>query len=216
MSGYSQLVFGFIGALGLIYLGYAIVDWWLKGKRSKTFPEVAQELGLQYIPRDSSRRNSYRFLDEIPGADRDQRYARNILGGTYRGYRVQVFNYLAEGEDISLFLLEQDVCFPKLGIYPEDFGRKLEKTFGLGDIDFESVEFSEAFVVRSSDREFAYNVCHPRMMEYLLEHRDLSLEVEGRCIAMSLPHALDPDEIPERLNQLVEIRRLFPEYLYRE
>jgi len=30
--------------------------------------------------------------------------------------------------------------------------------------------------VRSRDKKFAYDVCHPRMMEYLLARRDLAIE----------------------------------------
>jgi hypothetical protein len=86
---------------------------------------------------------------------------------------------------------------------------------GFGDIDFESIEFSKAFCVRSRDRKFAYDICHTRMMEYLLAHRDLSLEIEGHCVALSFPRRLDIEEIPGRLRQLVEIRNLFPAYLYR-
>jgi hypothetical protein len=87
---------------------------------------------------------------------------------------------------------------------------------GYDDIDFESSEFSRAFAVRSRDRKFTYDVCHPRMMEYLLEHRDLSLEIEGRCVAMSFDRRLKPEEVPARLQQLIQIRQLFPEYLYRD
>ncbi|MBI4559904.1 MAG: hypothetical protein HY706_20125 [Candidatus Hydrogenedentes bacterium] len=47
-----------------------------------------------------------------------------------------------------------------------------------------------------------------------MKHRDLSLEIEGPCVAMSFAQRLKPEEIPGRLRQLIEIRTLFPEYLY--
>lgn len=68
--------------------------------------------------------------------------------------------------------------------------------------------------MRSTDKRFAYDICHAKMMEYLLAHRDLSIEVEDQCVAMSFDRCLDVNEIPLRLDQLIEIRELFPRYLY--
>jgi hypothetical protein len=54
------------------------------------------------------------------------------------------------------------------------------------------------------------------MMEYLLRHCDLSIEIEGRCVAIGFSRRLDVSEIPHRLAQLLEIRSLFPDYLYHD
>jgi hypothetical protein len=54
--------------------------------------------------------------------------------------------------------------------------------FGFDDIDFESSEFSSRFIVKSADKRFAYDVIHPRMMEFLLEGDPPTVELErGPC-----------------------------------
>jgi len=196
-------------------------------KRREAFRQLAASLGLRYTARDDAMGQHFSYLNALDQGH--NRYAFNILHGEYQGHPVQAFDYHYETESTdskgrrtthdhysSFFLLEQDKAFPELRIYPEGLLSRFGQMLGVEDMDFESVEFSKAFVVRSSDRKFAYDVCHTCMMEYLLEHQDLSLEIDGRCIAMTLPQALGPAEVPERLNQLVEIRQLFPEYLYRD
>lgn len=223
MPGSMILVFALVVVL---VVGVVAFQHWREKKRREAFRQLAASLGLRYTARDHAMGQRFSYLDPL---DRGyNRYAFNILHGEYQGHPVQAFDYHYETESTdskgrrtthhhysSFFLLEQEKAFPELRIYPEGLLSKFEQMLGFDDIDFESVEFSRAFAVKSRDRKFAYDVCHTRMMEYLLEHRDLSLEIEGRCIAMSFPRRLKPEEIPRRLNQLIEVRRLFPEYLYR-
>ena len=196
-------------------------------KRREAFQVLAKRLGLSYTKRDRALATRYRFLDALRIGS--NRYAFNILEGRWEGHPVKLFDfhYRTHSSDskggrstqhhyFSFFLLEQERRFPELRIYPEDVLSKLGQMLGFDDIDFESLEFSKAFVVRSRDRKFAYDICHTQMMEYLLAHRELSIEIEGRCVALSFPSRLKPEQIPGRLKQLIEIRRLFPEYLYRE
>ncbi|MBM4036305.1 MAG: hypothetical protein FJ291_31605 [Planctomycetes bacterium] len=196
-------------------------------KRREAFATLARRLGLAFTPgRDTTLPLRYGFLDALRQGS--NRYAFNILHGNHQGYPVAVFDYHYETHStnskgqrqthhhyFSFFVLEQARNFPELRIYPEGFWQKLGQMIGFEDIDFESLEFSKAFCVRSKDRKFAYDVCHTRMMEYLLQHRDLSLEIENTAVALSFGKRLKPEEIPERLNQLVQIVNLFPEYLYR-
>ncbi len=211
----------------VVNLGAIIYYWLPEWLRSRAFRRLARELGLQYVRCDTSIPRKYRFLDDLRRGF--ARCAMNVLKGEYQGYLVQTFDYRyqtlrrllwdsgrsLEGYQFTFLLLEQDRSFPEVLIHPRGRFTTLGQALKLPKVDFESVEFSRAFAVKSRDRKFAYDICHPRMIEYFLEHRDLSLEVEGRCVAMSFDRRLKPEEIPGRLNQLVEIRQLFPEYLYR-
>ena len=62
-------------------------------------------------------------------------------------------------------------------------GKKTKANFD--DIDFESDEFSRKFYVQSSDRKFAYDVLHPRMMEFLLQTTPPMIDVEGGALCLS-------------------------------
>ncbi len=210
---------------------FAIVMGYLSHLREKerreAFQTLAHELGMQYIPRDGSIPTRYGYLDALRVGT--HRYAYNVLAGMWSGHPVQAFDYhyatrstdskgrrRTQHHHVSFFVLEQELDSPELRIYAEGFFSKLGQMLGFDDIDFESVEFSRAFCVRSEDKKFAYDICHARMMEYLLDHRDLSIEIEGPCVAIGFPTRLAVEDIPGRLDQLVEVRNLFPDYLYRQ
>ena len=212
--------------IGLV-IALAVWGYLREKKRREAFQALAAQLGFRYTQRDDGIADRYRFLDKL--CQGSSRYAFNILEGDYEGHYAQVFDYHYETHStdskgrrqthhhhFSFFILQLPKAFPELRIYPEGFFSKVGQMIGFDDIDFESVEFSRAFCVRSTDKKFAYDVCHARMMEYLLQDRDLSLEIEGPCLAMSFNRRLQVEEIPGRLDQLVAIRNLFPEYLFQD
>ncbi len=214
----------FAGIAVLVVAGLIFGYLWEK-RRREAFQKLANELGLDYRRRDPSIATRYKFLDKLRQGSK--RYAFNVLKGTYEEYPVQIFDYHYETYStdskgrrqtnhhyFSFFILEQERDFAELRIYPEKWLSKIGQAIGFEDIDFESIEFSKAFVVKSTDKKFAYDICHTRMMEYLLDHRDLSIEIERKCVSISFDTRLKPELIPERLRQLVEIRNLFPRYLY--
>ena len=217
------LVFGLIAALVIVV---AVFGHLQEKKRREAFLAIARRLELRYRDRDATMDERYHFLDPLQqGSDR---YAFNILEGTYQGYAVQAFDYHYETYSrdskgrrktdhhyFSYFILEQELLFPELRIYPETWLSKLGQMVGFDDIDFESAEFSRAFTVRSKDKRFAYDICNANMMEYLLRHRDLSIEIEGRCVALSFNSRLEPQQVEANLDRLVIIRGMFPDYLYR-
>ena len=106
-------------------------------------------------------------------------------------------------------------AFPKVTIGPVSLSAKLEAVFGLGDeVKFEFAEFSRRFCVRSADKKFAYDVCNPQMMEYLLANRDLEVEIQGPAILLAFEPQLPVGQIEFNLQRLIEIRSRLPEYLF--
>lgn len=216
-----------IAGIAVIAIIFGVLNHLKEKKRRQAFQTLAQKLGLTYTAKDYSMEGRYGYLHALQQGS--NRYAFNVLQGTYESRPVCTFDfhYQTETRDtdgnrqvnhhyFSFFILEQTVPFPDLRIHPENILTKFGHLVGLHDIDFESAEFSRTFVVRSEDKKFAYDICHTRMMEYLLQHKDLSLEIKGTSVAMGFNKRLDPDAVPTRLQQLVEIRNLFPEYLYQQ
>jgi hypothetical protein len=190
-------------------------------KRREALAAVAAKLGLRFTPGknwDMARR--YRFLDKLRRGS--NRYAFNILSGSYKGHDLIVFDYhyrTGSGKNtqhhyISFFILHLTESFPELVIGPEGLFSKIAQAIGYDDIDFESHEFSRKFCVRSPDKKFAYDVCNARMIEYLLSNTDLSIEIEGNSLAISFSQRLSPDRIEPNLNRLITVRSLMPEYLF--
>jgi len=195
-------------------------------KRREELALLAARLGLSYrADHDHSLTNQFEFLDAL--AIGSNRYAYNMLSGRYQGHEVLVFDYHYETHStdskgrrqthhhhFSFFILMLPQNFPELRITREGFMSKIAQVFGYDDIDLESAEFSRAFCVRSKDKKFAYDVCHAPMMEYLLVNRDLSIEIEGRALALAFGKCLAAPEIEMNLGRLGEIRSRLPEYLF--
>jgi hypothetical protein len=194
-------------------------------KRLEGLFELAQRLGLNFsAAEDYGLADRYGFLKQL--AQGENRYARNVLSGTYQQNQVLAFDYhyetYTQGKSgrqthhhwFSFFILTLPAVFPDLTIRRENFLTKVAEVFGYQDIKFESAEFSKAFCVRSPDKKFAYDVCNAKMMEYLLANRDLSVEIENQVLALAFDTCLSVEQVESSLQRLVEIRSRLPEYLF--
>lgn len=74
---------------------------------------------------------------------------------------------------------------PPLLVRREGVFDKLAGALGFDDIDFESDEFSRRFYVKSSDKRFAYDVVHPRAMEFLLAEQPPMIDIENGAFCLS-------------------------------
>ncbi len=215
----------FVAVVGLV-IAVAIFGAMAAKKRREELAALALRLGLTYAAdKDHSLDDRFGFLNAL--ARGSNRYAYNILSGVYQGHEVLVFDYHYETHStdskgrrqthhhhFSFFILMLPLSFPELSITREGFLSKIAQAFGYDDIDLESAEFSRAFCVRSKDKKFAYDVCNGQMMEYLLGHRDLSIEIERHALALAFGKCLAAPEIEMNLGRLLEIRSRLPEYLF--
>jgi hypothetical protein len=188
--------------------------------------ELAKRFGLRCsAARNYTLADDYGFLPHL--ARGENRYAFNILSGSYRQSEVLVFDYHYEtpGQDpksedgkshhfLTPILVLVPAYFPELRIAPEGALEKMAEAFGGEDIKFESAEFSRAFRVRSKDKRLAYDVCNARVMEYLLENRDLDILIKNCALALVAEAPLSAQQIAGNLERLVEFRLRLPEYLF--
>ncbi len=214
-----------VGVIALIIV-FAIFGHLAAKKRREAMMALAAKLGLRFEPgknRDLAHR--YEFLNKLRAGS--NRYAYNILSGTTQGHNVAIFDYHYETYSsdskgrrqthhhyFSCFILHMPASFPELVIAKEGILSKIAQAVGYADIDFESHEFSRRFCVRSPNKKFAYDVCHARMMEYLLANDDLTIEIEGDVLAITFGSRLSPERIEPNLNRLIALRSLIPEYLF--
>jgi hypothetical protein len=211
------VIFVFIAIFAVV----AVLGYISSLKRREAMAAVAAKLGLRfshYKDRDLPRR--YRFLDKLRRGS--NRYAFNILSGSYQGHQVLLFDYhykTGSGKNthhyyLSFFILQMPLPFPELIICQEGIFSKIAQAVGYDDIDFESHEFSRKFCVRSKNKKFAYDVCNAKMIEYLLSNTDLSIEIEDQAMAISFNSRLSPEKIEPNLNRLINVRSLLPDYLF--
>lgn len=216
------IIVGFIALI--VVLG--ILGYISTAKRRDAMAALAARLGLRFDPSKSwDIAQRYRFLDKLRSGS--NRYAFNILSGSYQGNDVNLFDYHYETHStdskghrqthhhyFSFFILHLPASFPELVIGSEGFFSKIAQALGYDDIDFESHEFSRKFCVRSADKKFAYDVCNARMIEYLLSNTDLTIEIEADALAISFVSRLTPQLIEANLNRLITLRSLMPEYVF--
>ena len=204
-----------IGITALIYKQRA------ERRRRLELASLALQMGFSYTPaRDEGFAAGWGFLKRL--ALGKERYAFNILRGEFQGQAVFAFDYhyLTGSDDdkkhhyVTFVMLVVREAFPLLSIRPETLMTKVAGAFGFEDINFESAEFSRAFCVRSEDKKFAYDVCNPQMIEYLLANRDLEIEIQGPVLLLAFASQLPVEQIAGNLQRLAEIRSRLPEYLF--
>lgn len=200
----------FLG-FGAFMLAAIIVGSKQAAKRRESLAGLAAELGLSFEHRhDHWHDEEYAHFEVFRRGD--DRSAYNTLVGMLEiaGHSVTVkmgdFTYkvtTGSGKDrrtttyhfsyLIAFLPFQGV--PDLLIRPESVLDRIAGVFSNTDIDFESEEFSRRFHIASPDRRFAYDICHPRMMEYLLESRPPAVDIErGRLCLTDGARYWTPDQ----------------------
>ena len=207
-------------------LGALVWGLYAGKKRRDAMTLLADKLELDFRhERNYQLADRFSFLDKLRQGS--NRYAYNIMSGSYSEQDITVFDYHYETHStdsdgkrkthhhhFSFFILTLPKYFEELTIAKESFFSKVAQAVGYDDIDFESHEFSKAFVVRSKDKKFAYDFCNARMIEYLLDHPNINIEVNQNMLAIGYTHYLKVDEIEPHLKHLIEIRKLMPDYLF--
>ncbi|RKX37759.1 MAG: hypothetical protein DRP64_16750 [Verrucomicrobia bacterium] len=218
MSGFIIVLVCVVGAI--------IWGLYAGKKRQEEMGALAAMLGLQFTgERDYQIAERYAFLDKLRQGS--NRYAYNMISGTLQEHEVVMFDYHYETHStdskgrrqthhhhFSFFILTLGKHFPELTLAKESFFSKIAQAVGFDDIDFESHEFSKKFVVRSKDKKFAYDFCNAQMIDYLLGHPDINIEVDQDSLALGFDSKLKIEQIEPHLNQLIKIRSLMPNYLF--
>lgn len=190
-------------------------------KRREDLAALAEKLKLKFNPNNNFElAQKFSFLSWLRRGD--VRYAYNVLHGNHLEYPVTIFDYHfsttggKSGYDYywSAFAVEMKTNFPDMIISHESRESRLAEALGEAHIAFESADFSRAFRVRASDKKFAYDVCHPKMMEYLMANQDLTVEISRTGLALLFEDWLRPEKVEVNLSRLTEIRKLLPEYLF--
>lgn len=210
---------------GLIYLSYLV-----ERRRREALAGLAGSLGWRFDPaKDRGHDERYPQFDAF--REGHSRAAYNTLTGSVeangRRYAVQMgdFTYKVTrhtGKSTStstyhLSYLIVQVPFrsvPDLLIRREGVFDKLAGALGFDDIDFESAEFSRRFFVKSTDKRFAYDVIHARMMEFLLDGEPPAVDLRSGAICLTNgTRRWDPPEFTSRLEWMKAFFALWPDHL---
>jgi hypothetical protein len=191
-------------------------------ERTKEMSEWGKRNGLQFTKKDSY------MDDEFPQYSclhhGHSRYTKNILTGVYRGSSICAFDYhysTGSGKNrrhhsFSALMVNTTLPLKQLFIRTEHFFDKVTEFVGFDDIDFESVEFSREFYVKSPDKKWAYDVLHQKSMEYLLHAPRYTLDFQGPYVMAYRNRKFKIAEFDEAFRVIKGLLDLLPDYLMRE
>lgn len=157
----------------------------LSVKRRKKMAAYAKARGWKFWPeKDRTVENKYPAFQCLRRGH--TRYAFNQMRGEVGGREVTAFDYhyvTGHGKsrsvhNFSALIIQSPIRLKPLLLRPENIFDKMTDFFGYNDIDFESAEFSRKFYVKAKDKRWAYDVIHPRMIEYLLKAPKFSIQLD--------------------------------------
>jgi hypothetical protein len=100
----------------------------------------------------------------------------------------------------------------------EGLGRKLLGLVGVRDLQLESEDFNKTFHIRTENEKFAYDVLHPRMMEWMLaDQRALSIpfRFERGDLVTWREGKVDVSEVDELLNYVADVVERVPSFVWK-
>jgi hypothetical protein len=188
----SSFIFIFVAFLALIVVG-AYFSQRAKVRRQNELAALAQRIGWQFDPASDSSHNE-RYPQFSVFQQGHSRAAYNTLRGNYEvdgqaclasmgDFRYSETHSNGKQTTTTTYHFSYLIVHtpyprePQLSIRREGLFDKIGGFFGFDDIDFESAEFSDRFCVKSTDKRFAYDVIHPRMMEFLLDGEPPTIEI---------------------------------------
>lgn len=222
------VVGGFIALIGFV----AYLSWKAEQKRRQELEALAHELGLRFHEgKDSDHDDEYEQFEIFRRGH--SRVAMNTLSGAldlfaqrcevrcgdfrYKVTRSNGKSTSTTTYNFSYLIVHPPWDTPPLLIRPEGLFDKIKGAFGFDDIDFESIEFSKKFYVQSGDKRFAYDVLHPRMMEFLLAQDPPMLDIEDGALCLSDgERRWDPAGFRHQIAFLRKFCELWPRHLVKD
>lgn len=202
-------------------------------KRREAFLALAAELGFTFDPNKDRSHDEYYAHFEIFRKGHS-RAAYNTLSGqttiddrqfsikmgdfTYKVTRHSGKNRTTSTYNFSYLIVHLPFALvPDVLIRPENLFDKLAGAIGFDDIDFESIEFSKRFLVKSKDKRFAYDLIHPRMMEFMLASKPPCIDLEnGRCCLSDGSRRWTPDQFKSHMQFMAQFIDLWPDHLTKQ
>ena len=211
----------------IIAAGVLIVRWQLHKRKVAALTAFAAGRGWVYRERDGNL--TERYLGTPFGQGFGKR-AEHVLAGSHRGRSLVAFEYTYKEQQGSgknrrtvtyrntVLALDTPTARPTLEVSREGIGRKLLGLVGVRDLQLESEEFNKTFHIRTENDKFAYDVLHPRTMEWMLADqrcRDLPVRFERADLVTWRQGSIDPDSVVWMLDYLCDVLDRVPTFVWK-
>ncbi len=206
----------------------ALLAWYMGEKRRKALRAWADAHGL-FFSEEREYGLDLRYPQLGVFGKGDNRYAYNMMRGSWNSRALQAFDYHYETHStdskgrrttnhhhFSAILLDSVVPLKPLFLRPEGFLDKVTEFFGFDDIDFESAEFSRKFYVKASDKKWAYDVIHPRTMEFLLGGPSFTIQFETGRVLVCRDALFGVDVFAQAVEVAAGLLDRLPEYVIKQ
>ncbi len=225
----ALLVVLIIAGIALVSL-FGYLGWLAEKKRREALAAVADGLGWRFDPsrdrdhddeyahfeifRRGHSRAAYNTLEGVLELD-DLRWPAKMGDFTYKVTHHSGKSTSTQTYRFSYLILQMPyTSVPDLLLRREGMFDKIAGVLGFDDIDFESAEFSRRFHVKSSDKRFAYDVVHPRMMEFLLAGDAPTVDIENRrCCLSDGNRRWEPEQFEQKLAWVRRFLDLWPDHV---
>ena len=190
--------------------------------RTKGLQEIAKKMGLKFSPKGSQLLLNQ--LDRFNFPTRRKRFWKsfwitNLIEGNTGKIYISIFDVRESGkhgrQNAYLLLRSKALVCPEFRIEPESFLDKLDHAIGFGwhDIDFNKYpEFSDRFLVTSSDEEHFRRFFNVNAIPFFLSHPNLCVECKLNALLFTLPALfLTADIVEKHIAEAIELYNLLIE-----
>lgn len=203
-----------VGAVLLIVGGYIY-----ERKRAEKLQAFAAARGLSYTKQDQ------RWVGVDLGwpydAGRSHR-ANHVMTGTHNGRPLVVFEHkwvTGSGDDrkthyAMVTALQLPRTLPQLTVTREGVFGSLARAIGIKDIELESDAFNREYKVKSENRRFAYDVLHPRFMQWLLDTDAGGFTISSGYLVVATGGRLQMEQVDSRIAYLDAIAEHVPAFVW--
>jgi hypothetical protein len=219
----TYLLFG----LGLVVFAVvAYVGHLQAKKRRELFHQFALSQGWTWTAQDDSW--AHRFEGD-PFGEGDDREAKNILQGEFRGLSMVAFDYSYETHTTdskgnrqttthhyAFCAVALAASLPELELLPEGFFSRIGQALGMQDIELESEDFNRRYRVRCNVPKFASDVLTPRTMEALIHRPPVQLRLRGQHGMCWEDGRHSPAELLARLDTLHAVLDGIPAFVWND
>ena len=187
--------------------------------RTKGLQEIAKKMGLKFSPK--GRQLLLNQLDRFNFPTRRKRFWKsfwitNLIEGNTGKIYISIFDVRESGkhgrQNAYLLLRSKALVCPEFRIEPESFLDKLDHAIGIGwnDIDFNKYpEFSDRFLVSSSDEEHFRKFFNVEAIPFFLSHPNLCVECKLNALLFTLPAIfLTADIVEKHIAEAIELHNL--------
>lgn len=188
-------------------------------RRRQELAAFAATMGFSYTRSPGMHYRQYERFH--PFGRGGSRRASNLVHGMRGQFDWEFFDYryaTGSGKNrkvhcFGIALAKVSLSFAHLEIRPEGFFDKVAATFGFDDIDFESDEFSRKYFVKCANRKMAYDLIHPRMIEYMLRSKKSHWQFDGDTIMICRGGRFSSVDLPGVMALIEGFVERIPDYV---